>query len=164
MILMIKAMYHLEVVARNQPETSLGPLGGEHWLGYLLTHASLQYARLTAAELEPLGLAPREWAALNCLYTRPGLSQIQTADLLGVDRTTMLALVDSLQGKGLVERRPQPEDRRKNMVAVTAKGRDLRQRAARVIDGCESQFLAPLGEAGARRLRDALAAVVTHRR
>jgi DNA-binding MarR family transcriptional regulator len=116
--------------------------------------------RLTSAELEPLGIGPREWAALNCLDEQHGLSQRQVADLLGVDRTTMVALVDELQANGWVKRRPQPDDRRKNIVGLTKRGRDVMQRGARLIDDCERRFLAVLSEADAEQLKNALHAVI----
>jgi DNA-binding MarR family transcriptional regulator len=134
--------------------------GASPRLGYLLKHAYLRYAQLTSAELEPLGISPREWAALNCLDDQHGLSQREVGELLGVDRTTMVALVDELQAKGLVTRQPQPDDRRKNIVKLTRKGRNAMQRGARLIDDCERRFLATLSEADAERLKDALGAVI----
>jgi DNA-binding MarR family transcriptional regulator len=131
-----------------------------HRLGYLLKHAELQYAQLTSAALEPLGISPREWAALNTLDERHGLSQKEAADLLGVDRTTMVALVDDLQAKGFVDRHPQAEDRRKNSVSLTRKGRGVLQRGARVIDDCERRFLAGLRAADAEKLKASLSAVL----
>jgi DNA-binding MarR family transcriptional regulator len=133
----------------------------EHRLGYLLKHAHLRYAQLTSAELEPLGIGPREWAALNCLDEQHGLSQREAADLLGVDRTTMVALVDHLQAQGWVKRDPHTADRRKNIVGLTKEGHDLMRRGARVIDECERRFLATLSEGEAEQLKDALAAVVS---
>lgn len=134
--------------------------GGDHRLGYLLKHAHLRFMQLTSAELEPLGVGPREWAALNCLDEQHGLSQREVADLLGVDRTTMVVLVDELEAKGWVERHPQPDDRRKNIVALTRTGRDVMQRGARLIDDCERRFLATLSEPDARQLKNALTTVV----
>jgi DNA-binding MarR family transcriptional regulator len=131
-----------------------------HRLGYLLKHAHLRYMQLTAAQLEPLGISPREWAALNCLDEQHQLSQREAADLLGVDRTTMVALVDELQAKGLVTRQPQPDDRRKNIVRLTSKGRNAMRRGARLIDDCEQRFLATLSQADAEQLKDALAEVI----
>lgn len=116
--------------------------------------------QLTSGELEPLGIGPREWAALNCLDEQHGLSQREVADLLGVDRTTMVALVDELQAKGWVKRQAQPADRRKNIVALTRKGRDLMQRGARLIDDCERRFLAVLSEADAEQFKNALHDVI----
>jgi DNA-binding MarR family transcriptional regulator len=132
-----------------------------HRLGYLLKHAHLRFMQLTSAELEPLGIGPREWAALNCLDEQHGLSQREVADLLGVDRTTMVALVDELQSKGWVKRHPQPDDRRKNIVGLTRKGRDVMQRGARLIGDCERRFLAVLSEADAEQLKNALHDVIT---
>ena len=131
-----------------------------HRLGYLLKHAELRYAQLTSAELAPLAISPREWAALNCLDEQHGLSQREVAELLGIDRTRMVALVDELQANGWVERRPQPGDRRKNIVTLTASGRELTERGGRIIDECERRFLAVLNESDAEQLKTALDALV----
>nr|WP_083905490.1 MarR family transcriptional regulator [Nocardia transvalensis] len=116
--------------------------------------------RLTAAELEPLGIGPQQWAALNCLDEQAGLSQREVAELLGVDRTTMVALIDHLQKQGWVERHPRPDDRRKNDVRLTAEGRDVLRRGADVIDDCERRFLAALPDPGADQFKRALQAVI----
>jgi DNA-binding MarR family transcriptional regulator len=150
------------VSVHDQPVPPLRPpdRGASHRLGYLLKHAHLRFMELTSAELEPLGIGPREWAALNCLDEQHGLSQREVADLLGVDRTTMVALVDELQAKGWVKRYPQPDDRRKNIVRLTTKGRDVMQRGARLIDDCERRFLAVLSEGDAEQLKNALHAAI----
>jgi DNA-binding MarR family transcriptional regulator len=150
------------VSARDQPipPLRLSDGGASHRLGYLLKHAQLRYAQLTSAALAPIGLSPREWAALTCLDEQHGRSQREVADLLGVDRTTMVALVDQLQTKGLVKRHPQPDDRRKNTVSLTGKGRDAMQSGAGLIDDCERRFLAALSEPDARQLKDALLALL----
>lgn len=137
------------------------PQGGTpHRLGYLLKHAEARFTRLATAALEPLGISPREWAALLCLDEQHGHSQKEVADLLGVDRTTMVALVDELQANGWVKRHPQPDDRRKNIVTLTSKGRDLMQRGAALIDDCEQRFLAALSKTDAEQLKNALNAVI----
>jgi DNA-binding MarR family transcriptional regulator len=135
-------------------------LAPPHRLGYLLKHAGLLYAQLTWDALEPLGISPRDWAALNCLHEQPGLSQREVAELLGVDRTTMVALVDEIEAKGWVERRPQPDDRRKNFVSLTGEGRDIMSRAGQVIDECERRFLAVLSDSDAEQLKNALYRVI----
>lgn len=133
----------------------------DHKLGYLLKHVYQNFGQLTTATLEPLGIKPLEWAALSCLDEQRGLSQREVADLLGIDRTRMVALVDEVEAKGWVERRPQPGDRRKNIVSLTKSGRELMKRAGRLIDGCEQRFLSALDEQDAKRLKDALWALMT---
>jgi DNA-binding MarR family transcriptional regulator len=142
------------------PEPEADPLPR---LGYLLKHAYLGYTELTGAALAPLGVDPREWVTLMYLEDRPQLSQAEAAKHLGIDRTTMVAIIDELERKGLVERRPHPDDRRKNAVEVTPAGHDVRERADKQIDECERRFLAGLGEAGARELKRALRAVIDPR-
>ncbi len=129
-------------------------------LGYLLKHAELQFGRLTVAELEPLGITPREWAALSCLDDERGLSQREIADMLGVDRTTMVSLVDQLQAKGLIRRRRQADDRRKNTLELTKKGRVVEDRGGRLIHECEQRFLKSLSDTEVRQLKRTLASVI----
>ncbi|WP_433656030.1 MarR family winged helix-turn-helix transcriptional regulator [Nocardia sp. CA-128927] len=133
-------------------------------LGYLLKHASLGYLELTSTELEPVGITPQEWAALNCLDEQHGLSQKEVAELLGIDRTTMVALIDQLQTQGWVERRPHHSDRRKNTVTLTKDGHQMLRTGANVIDECERRFLAALGEPAAEQLKTALQTVIVANR
>jgi DNA-binding MarR family transcriptional regulator len=153
----------ISVVASNDQPTAprSGRDGGtSHRLGYLLKHVHLRYEQLTSAALDPIGISPREWAALNCLDEQHSLSQREVADLLGIDRTRMVALVDELEAKGWVQRRPQPDDRRKNIVTLTSTGRGLLQRGSRIVDECEQKFLAALSAVEAEQLKNALDAVI----
>jgi DNA-binding MarR family transcriptional regulator len=125
-------------------------------LGYLLKHAWLGVAELTTAALAPYGLDGRELAVLVVLAAGEPASQQQAASRLGVDRTTMVALLDALEGKGLVARRPHASDRRRNVVELTAAGRDTLRRASRARDDAERRFLAPLTPQTAKQLKDAL--------
>ncbi|MEU9042914.1 MULTISPECIES: MarR family transcriptional regulator [unclassified Kitasatospora] len=124
-----------------------GPLSAR--LGYLLKHTHLRYAAASARALAPLGLDGRELAVLAVLGAEVPLSQQDAAGLLGVDRTTMVALVDALEAKRLAERTRSPEDRRKNVVRLTPQGRELLVRAERVRVEAEARFLAPLAPAEA---------------
>jgi DNA-binding MarR family transcriptional regulator len=129
-------------------------------LGHLLKQAYLQFTGLTSAALRPLGITALEWAALLRFDEEPLLSQAGLARLLGIDRTTMVALIDQLEEKGLVKRRPHRDDRRKNAVELTVNGRDVKKRAAQLVDGCERQFLAALTKSDAQQLKTALHAVI----
>jgi DNA-binding MarR family transcriptional regulator len=130
-------------------------------LGYLLKHARLKLGELTTAALAPYGLDGRELAVLLVLAGCEPASQQQAARRLGIDRTTMVALLDALESKGLVTRHPHAEDRRKNVVELTAHGRDTLRDATRAADDAERRFLAPLTEPVAQQLKDALRALLT---
>jgi DNA-binding MarR family transcriptional regulator len=133
------------------------------YLVRLLKHAWLRLAELTNTALEPYGIDGRELAVLNALTGHDPLSQQQLARRLEVDRTTMVTLIDGLQRKALLERRPDPADRRKNLVALTDAGRDVRGRAARAAVGAEHRFLAPLPDRQTAQLTDALRALLAQK-
>ena len=129
-------------------------------LGYLLKHAQLRLNELTAKALAPYGLDGRELAVLSVLGSGEPASQQEAAQRLGIDRTTMVAFVDTLEGKGLVARRPHAEDRRKNVVELTPTGRDTLRKADKAAAAAERTFLAPLTNPAAESFRDALHTVV----
>ena len=125
-------------------------------LGYLLKHAQLRMAELNAAALAPFGITGRELAVLLSIDSQAPLSQQEAARRLGVDRTTMVALIDELEGKQLVQRRQDPADRRKNVVALTPAGHGTLTRAGKASDEAERRFLAPLTGDEAAQVREAL--------
>ena len=125
-------------------------------LGYLLKHAQLRLTELTSAALEPYGINGRQLAVLLVLAGHEPGSQQQAAQRLGIDRTTMVALLDALEDKGLVARHPHADDRRRNVVELTEAGRDTLSRATGASDDAEHRFLAALTPSAAEQLRETL--------
>jgi DNA-binding MarR family transcriptional regulator len=115
-----------------------------HRLGYLLKHVQLRFAEQGAKALEPLGITGRQLAVLVVLDAGEPLSQLEAAGRLGVDRTTMVALVDELEELGLALRRKSTADRRKNIVELTDRGRDVLNRGNGIRQDAEKEFLKPL--------------------
>jgi DNA-binding MarR family transcriptional regulator len=113
-------------------------------LGYLVKHAHQRLRELTARALGPFGITGRECAVLLVIDDRIPLSQQDVAQQLGVDRTTMVAILDELESKGLVERRQDVEDRRRNVVALTKQGTTVLQKATTATKDAEREFFASL--------------------
>lgn len=130
-------------------------------LTYLLKHALIELDGLHRELLAPAGVSARELAVLLLLDAREPESQQQAAQRLGVDRTTMVALLDALEGKDLVVRRPDAADRRRNVVELTEHGRATLRRATRASDEAERRLLAVLDEDEATQLRDLLTRLAT---
>ena len=128
-------------------------------LGYLMKHAHQRLTDLTGSALAPFGISGRELAVLIAIDDRAPLSQQEVARRLGVDRTTMVALIDDLENKSLVQRRQDPGDRRKNVVILTNAGRVTLRRASAVTEEAERRFLAPLSGAAGAAFTEALRAV-----
>lgn len=125
----------------------------------LLKHALTRLNDRMTEALAPYGIDGRELAVLTTLGDDAPLSQQEIAAKLRVDRTTMVALVDGLEEKGLVDRRPHPADRRKNAVEPTPEGRKVLRAARQAGDAAERAFLAPLSPTTVATLRKALAAL-----
>lgn len=125
-------------------------------LGYLLKRAQQRLSALAGAALEPLGVDRKEFGVLRVLAEGAPLSQQGVAANLGVDPTTMVALIDALEDKGIVTRRPDAADRRRNAVELTAAGRALYRRADAAYVAAEDEFLAPLSSAEAEQFHRAL--------
>jgi DNA-binding MarR family transcriptional regulator len=129
-------------------------------LGYLLKHVQQRLSELSSAALAPYGVHGRELAVLIVLASGEPASQQESAARLGIDRTTMVALLDVLEDKGLVVRRPDTHDRRRNVVALTAQGASTLRDATRASDDAERQFLAALTPQAADEFRAALRLLV----
>ena len=125
-------------------------------LTYLLKRALVDLEDLHAEHLAPVGVTGRELAVLLLLDGRDPRSQQQAALRLGVDRTTMVGLLDGLEAKGLVARHADAGDRRRNVVELTEDGRTALVRAVRASDEAERQLLAELDDAESAQLRTLL--------
>ena len=129
-------------------------------LGYLLKHATARLAALTDEALEPLGIDGKDFGALRVLAHREPTSQLEVAQTLGIDRTTMVALLDVLERKGIVTRRPDPRDRRRNVVELTEHGIQTFDAAEAAHAKAESAFLAGVSPSAAAQLRRTLRTLV----
>ena len=138
-----------------QDERDVGPAVRGR-LVYRLKHALLRLEELHAVHLRDAGVSARELGVLLLLADREPESQQQAAQRLGVDRTSMVALLDGLEGRGLVARRPDAADRRRNVVELTDAGRATLEVATRASDAAERELLADLDDADAGRLRELL--------
>ncbi|HEX5451350.1 MAG TPA: MarR family winged helix-turn-helix transcriptional regulator [Candidatus Limnocylindrales bacterium] len=102
----------------------------------------------------------RELAVLTVLADDEPPSQLEAAQRLTIDRTSMVAVLDAIEAKGLVKRRADPGDRRRNIVILTPAGRRALVDGSRATDGVERAFLAPLRKPDRQRFREMLQAVL----
>ena len=132
-------------------------------LGYLLKHAHLALERRTDAALGRFGITSRDLGALRVIAGGEARSQQDVAAILGVDRTSMVALLDALEQAGIVARRPSEQDRRRNVIELTKRGREILFQAEQASLAVENDFVGVLGDGGANDLRRALGALVGSR-
>jgi DNA-binding MarR family transcriptional regulator len=105
-----------------------------------------------ATTLESVGLTPALFGLLNVIGAREGAIQQELGTTMGIDRTTMVSLIDQLEDAGLAKRRPSAKDRRAREIAITAKGRRALERARGLLSQAEDEVLAGLSSRERREL------------
>ena len=98
----------------------------------------------TAEMLGSVDLTPALFALLNVIAAREGAIQQELGAALGIDRSTMVSLIDQLESAGLARRRQSASDRRAREIVITPRGRRLLQRARGLISQVEDEVFAGL--------------------
>lgn len=122
------------------------------WLSYLMRQATLRVQQQVAAALATLMLRPPHTSVLTMLADGP-LSQAALSNRLQTDRTTMVAIIDELEGWNLVERRPNAADRRVHDVTLTSLGHARLAEAHTTLSAADETFFSSLSEAERAQLR-----------
>lgn len=123
-----------------------GPLMG--YLGYALRRAQLAaYADFISA-LEAVAISPGEFGVLTIIHQNPGLRPADVCTALGILKPNFVAVLASLERRGLVERRNSQNDRRAFALHLTAKGTALLQRARTLQAEHEARLVKKIGARG----------------
>jgi DNA-binding MarR family transcriptional regulator len=110
----------------------------------------------------PAGLRPRELLALQHLRERGPSAQQALAELIGVDATNLVGVLNSLEDGGLIDRRRDRADRRRAIIALSARGGQLLADLDRALLRVDDEILAPLTPAERETLGALLAKAITH--
>jgi DNA-binding MarR family transcriptional regulator len=130
------------------------------WTGFLLGKMRQHALELVVAHTAELGIHPRHYGVMAVLDALGPHTQQELADLILVNRTVMVGIVDELEAAGMVERRRNPADRRAYALELTEKGRETIGSAKPVIERAEAELLGRLSAAERRRLVELLSRVV----
>jgi DNA-binding MarR family transcriptional regulator len=125
-------------------------------LSFLLKRTSALLEQAIETELARLNINGREFGVLTLIHTEGPASQQRLAERIGVDRTTMVALIDALEEKRLVHRRRNPSDRRAYQLEATAAGGKTLENALKAVELGEQQALASLTSRESATLKQAL--------
>lgn len=92
-------------------------------LGWAINVVFRAFRQRASASLADLPGGPRGYLVLSAIAQDLPRSQLALAQQLAIDKTAMTYLLDALEGAGLVERRPDPADRRQRQIVLTSRGR-----------------------------------------
>jgi DNA-binding MarR family transcriptional regulator len=131
-------------------------------LAWLLYRAHWALASELTAALAPLGVSARGYHVLRAALSGEH-TQTELAEMIGLDKTTMVVAVDELERAGLAERHPAPDDRRARIIAVTPAGKRKVAEADKVKERVQAEVLSELAPQEAQALLEALAKLVEGR-
>lgn len=97
-------------------------------------------------ETEAFGITPVQFAALQSVLATPGIDQRTLAGAIGQDASTTTGVIDRLEARGLMFRRPSPTDRRARCLDITDEGRKLLQAVTPSVLRAQDLILEPLPE------------------
>lgn len=123
---------------KSDQEIDFGVL--DEFLGYRLRRAQMNFFAKFGEVCEDLGISPGLFAVLAIVERNPGLTQTAVAQALGNDRSAMVAAVDKLESKNLLERRPAINDRRSYALFMTEEGNRFFENAVQRVSCYENEM------------------------
>jgi DNA-binding MarR family transcriptional regulator len=140
-------------------EPTAVPLSGS--CGYLLARLGMESRRRFTRMLAEHELAMHDFGVLMALGERRSLPQQGLSRMIGIDPRNAVPIIDGLESRALVERHPDPQDRRRYAVALTNAGRKLMERLRDSGARLDAKMLKPLSRAEQATLRKLLLQLLT---
>jgi DNA-binding MarR family transcriptional regulator len=129
---------------------------------WLVNQVAIAGNRLVAEGLATVGRRRHHYALLAALDEAGPASQADLSRRIMIDRSDMVATVNELGDQRLVERAPDPTDRRRNVVTITPTGRKRLRELDRLVAGAQDELLEPLSAKERAQLIRLLTRVVDH--
>lgn len=143
---------------RRVPTISRGKLA--ELLGYHLRRAEVLAFQQFAQAMAPFEVSPAQLGVLLVVSANKGINQTRVGRTLGIDRSTLVSIIDNLEDRGLVERTPSPTDRRSHALIMTRAGRKFVDDLTPALEAHEAALSKSLSEDERRTLIDLLDRVV----
>ena len=105
-------------------------------------------------------ITPVQYAALVAIRSRPGIDATRLSSLVAFDRSTVGSVLERLEGKGLIVRKPSPEDRRIKLLEITPEADQLLLAVEPAVARAQERMLEPLGRAERGRFLEQLTRLV----
>ncbi|MFC9652652.1 MULTISPECIES: MarR family winged helix-turn-helix transcriptional regulator [unclassified Streptomyces] len=138
------------------------PARWESLPSWLLTQTAHHAHRLVAEGFSSVSARGYHYRLLATLEEFGPASQAALSRRSGIHVSDMVATVNELADHKLVERTPDPSDRRRNIIVLTAAGKRQLRRLEKRLAECQDELLAPLSSEERRRLTDLLSKLLDH--
>ncbi|WP_236025253.1 MarR family winged helix-turn-helix transcriptional regulator [Arenibaculum pallidiluteum] len=125
-------------------------------IGYNLRKAQIAVFQNFQAAVAPYDITPGQFGVLILIRENTGLSQSELGTAVGIDRSTMVAVIDRLEGRGWVVRAPSPSDRRSYALELSPEGERLVDELIPKVRAHERQMTSDLNKQEQQQLIDLL--------
>ena len=134
----------MDTPQKRRRTRALEPYVLEEQVGFILRQVSQRHAMIFAGRMSD-DLTPTQFSALVKLHAEGAVSQNLLGRLTAMDTATIKGVIDRLAARGYVEARPDPDDSRLRILALTALGTAAVERALPLAAAITEDTLAPLG-------------------
>jgi DNA-binding MarR family transcriptional regulator len=150
------------VTTRSSSEPDAGDATLGSGCGLLILRLARAAAWRLGRSLADSGLRWTEFAVLHHLDAQGALAQRELAMALRIQPSNLVALLDDLERRDLLRRSPDPADRRRHRVELTARGHATLERATKAARAAEADLLAPLSPTERRAFHALLVSLTAH--
>src|SRR5580704_14988861 len=120
--------------------------------GYLFRRMQQIAVAIFVEECRTYDLTPVQYAALVAIRTHPGIDATRLSAVIAFDRSTLGSVIERLEAKALIERKPGPNDRRVKLLRLTKAGTTVLYKIIPSVDRAQERMLAPLKPADRKAL------------
>ncbi len=128
--------------------------------GYLFRRMQQIAVAIFVEECKAFDLTPVQYAALIAIHTHPDIDATRLSAVIAFDRSTLGNVIERLQAKRLIERKPSVEDKRVKLLSLTKAGAALLRDIAASVDRAQARMLQPLKPADRKTLMTLLTQLV----
>ena len=128
--------------------------------GYLFRRMQQIAVALFVEECRAFALTPVQYAALVAIHTHPGIDATRLSAVIAFDRSTLGNVIERLQAKKLIERKPSPQDKRVKLLYLTRAGATVLGGIVPSVNRAQARMLQPLKAADRRALMALLSRLV----
>lgn len=128
--------------------------------GYLFRRMQQIAVSIFMEECRDFDLTPVQYAALIAIHTHPGIDATRLSAVIAFDRSTLGSVIERLEAKAYVERKPAPEDKRIKLLYLTRSGASILRQIMPAVERAQARMLEPLKPADRKTLMGLLTQLV----
>jgi DNA-binding MarR family transcriptional regulator len=128
--------------------------------GYLFRRMQQIAVSIFMEECKAFDLTPVQYAALIAIHTHPGIDATRLSAVIAFDRSTLGSVIERLQAKDYIERRPAREDKRIKLLHLTKSGAAILREIIPAVERAQARMLEPLKPADRKVLLGLLVQLV----